>query len=118
MAPNPVGCQALPFKESASHWLVEPDHEVVGCRTPGVPSVSACSLVGGVRVQEILGLMPVHWWVNPGLGASASLLLGRTGSSGLAAGPRGPRVDFRWVGPVPDTAGCGVQSVPKLVLAC
>lgn len=49
----------------------------------------------------------------------ASPLAGRDVSWSLAVGPRGPRADviLPVVGLVPDTAGCRVQGILKLVLA-
>ena len=87
---------------------------------PGSPGASTGSLVGGVRVQKSPGLLPAHWWVKPSPGASASVLAGRAGSWGLVVGPKGPRASVRLIvgGVVPDTVGCRVQCVPKLVLAC
>ena len=90
------------------------------CRTPGGPRASAGSLVGGIRVQVTPGLLPTHWWVKPNPGASDSLMAGRDGSWGLVPGPGIPElVSHGWcVRLVPDTVGCRVQGVPKLVLAC
>ena len=56
------------------------------CGTPGSPGTSAELLVGRIRVQESLGLLPAHWWVKLGPGASAGQLAGRAGSWGLVAG--------------------------------
>ena len=39
--------------------------------------------MGGVEAQGIQGLVPIHWWVRLGPGASASQLMGRAGSWGL-----------------------------------
>lgn len=47
------------------------DHKDTHCVTPGDPGASAGSLVGRVRVQKVLGLLPTHLWVKsgPGIGA-------------------------------------------------
>ena len=120
MALDLVGCQALPYVEAASCCLAGAGHKAADCRTPGEPGASADSLVGGVGIQEILVLVHTHWWMKPDPGASACPLAGRAKSWDLAARPRGPRagVTLLWVGLVSDTAGCGVQCVLKLVLAC
>lgn len=52
---------------------------------------NAGSLVGGVRVQKTLGLLHAHWWVKPGPGVKAGLLVGRAKSWSLVAEPKGPR---------------------------
>ena len=89
---------------------------MVGCGTPGTPRASAGSLVCRVRVQETLGLVPAHWWVKPGSGASASSLAGRAGFWSLDAGPRGPRagLGLQLGGAVPDTTDCNVWGVQSL----
>ena len=81
--------------EAVSFWLVGLSHKVANCSTPGGPGASAGSLVGGVRVQKTLGLLPAHWWVKPGPRVSARLLAGRARSWSLAAGPRVPRASVR-----------------------
>ena len=54
---------------------------------------SAVLLVGGVRVQETMGLLLTQWWAMPG--DSASLLAGRAKPWGLVSGPRGLRASVR-----------------------
>ena len=62
------------------------------CRTPRSPKASAGSLVvGRVGVQKTLVQLPAQWYVKPGPGVSAGLLVGRAGSWSLVAGCRGPR---------------------------
>ena len=95
MASSLVGCQALPCAGAAGCCLAEPGREAAGCRTLGDPVASAGSLVGGVRVQKTLGLLPTCWQVKPDPGVSAGLLAGRAGSWNLAAGPRDPGARFR-----------------------
>lgn len=64
----------------------------------GGPSDGDKPLVGGVGIQGTPGLLlPAHWWVKLGLGASDSPLAGRVGSWGL------------WL------QGPGVPEVPELV---
>ena len=91
---------------------------MAGCRTLGGPRASAASLVGGVRVLKILGLLRTHWQVRPDPGVSAGPLADRAGSWSLAAGPRDPRAHFRscggWWGGVPDTVGYGVRVSQRL----
>ena len=116
------GCQALSCVKAAGWWgrVMRQLAAVPWGGVPG-PRASAGSLVGGVKVQVTLGLVPTHWWVKPGPGASVSSLAGRAGSWGLAAGLRGLRAGVRplmGVGPVPDTSGCRVQGFSTLVLAC
>ena len=83
------------------------------------PRASSGSLVCGVRVPKILGLLPTHWQVKSNSGVSAILLAGRADSYSLAAGPRDPTAHFRSLVRVgADTVGYGVYSVPKVVLAC
>ena len=65
------------------------------CGTPGCPGTYAGSLVGRVRIQKTLRQLSAHWWVKPGLGISAGLLVGRAGSYSLVVGPKGPRYDVR-----------------------
>ena len=105
--------------EAASSWLVGPGQQAADCRIPGGSRASAGSPVGGVTVQKSLGLLPAHRWVNPGLGVSASLLVGRARSWGLVAGPRGPRAGVGSLvgGASSDTVGYRVQGVLKFVLA-
>ena len=71
---------------------------------------------------KILELFPIHWYVKPVAGVSAGLLAGRAKSWSLFTWPRNLRTCFRSLveagTPVPDTPWCGVQRVPKLVLAC
>ena len=103
VTPTVVGFQALPNTEAASHWLVGPGHKVAGCRYLGVSRASAGSLVdrarfwcvshragvprssahllmGKVRIQKFLGLVPDHWWAKLGPGASTGLLTDSSGS--------------------------------------
>ena len=77
-----------------------------------------------VRVPDALGLWPTHWLVKPDPGLGARLLVGRAGSSSLAAGPGNPEfVSDQWWWEqgrgvlVPDTVGYGVHGV-QVVLAC
>lgn len=107
-----VSCYAL-RAPGPPVWLVGRPHLVgrmlaTGCwglvlrGLAAKPQGSCCSaglLVGGVEVQESLGLMPAHWWVKPGLGAIAHPLAGRAGSRGLAVGPWAPELmlDCWWV---------------------
>ena len=70
-----------------------------------------------VRFQEIPGLVPAQWWVKPCPGASDDLPIGRVMSWVLPLGPRVSQSCY-WMGLVPDTPGCGVWDVLKLVLAC
>ena len=44
---------------------------------PWGPRASAGSLMGRVRVLETPGLLSLHWWVKPGPGVGAGLLVGR-----------------------------------------
>ena len=78
-------------------------------QNPGGPRASAVLVVGRVRIQENLGLLPTYWWMKPGPGACASLLVDRAMSWGLVAGPRGTRAGVRSLvgGLVPDTVGWG-----------
>ena len=68
-----------------------PDHKAASCG--GGSRSNAGSLAGGIGVQEILGLVPVHQWVKPCAGASAGPLMGRAASWGLAASLRCPKAD-------------------------
>ena len=59
----------------------------------------------------VLGLVPIHWWVKLGPGASAGPLVGRGRSEGLGLqGPGGPGTG---VGPLVD--GAEAQGVLGLV---
>ena len=46
--------------EAVGYWLVEPSHDAADCSTPGGPGASPGSLVGGIRVQKTLGLLPTY----------------------------------------------------------
>ena len=50
------------------------DHKDTHCVTPGDPEASAGSLVGRVRVQKVIRLLPTHLWVKPGPGIGAGPL--------------------------------------------
>jgi len=54
-------CQVLPCAEAAGHCLMGLGHHTVGFITLEDPGTSAGSLMGRVRVQEILELVPTHW---------------------------------------------------------
>ena len=95
LAPGLVGCQALPCVEAASHFLVGPAHKGTGCGILGCPKASTGSLVGRIMFQETLGLVPSHWWVNPGSRACSVPLASRTGSWGLSEGLKGPKAGVR-----------------------
>ena len=68
----------LPGVKSAGHWLMRLDHEAAGCGSEG-PRTRACptvgwgwslvrahSPVGEIRAQDVLGLLPAHWWAELG----------------------------------------------------
>ena len=86
-----IGCQVLLCVEADGHWLAGSALKVADCINSRGPRATAGLLVGGVRVQETLGLLPAHWWLKPHPGASAGLLAGRAKPWVLVAGPRGPR---------------------------
>lgn len=101
--------------------MVGLDHKNTHCVTLGDPGASAGSLVGRVRVQKVLGLLPTHLWVKPGPGIGAGPLDSKAICFSLVARPRSPEmVSDCWWGrlPVPDSFGYGIWGVPKLVLAC
>ena len=56
------------------------------------------------RACSVLRLMLAHWWLE-------------LGSVAEAVGPRilDLILSWWWMGPVLDTAGCGVRDVPKLL---
>ena len=69
-----VGCQTLPCAENTSCCLAGLGQEAVHYRTPGGLGDSASSLVGGVGVQEILGMMSTHQRMKPGPGTGHLLI--------------------------------------------
>ena len=54
MAPNLVGCQALPCPDAASLWWTGPGHEVADCRAKGDPRASAGSLFGSLFLSWVV----------------------------------------------------------------
>ena len=58
---------------------------------PGDLVLVLANLKMELGVQEILGLVPTHWWVRPGPKYSAGPLEGRTVSWDLTARPGVPR---------------------------
>lgn len=46
-------------------------------------------------LEVVLRLLPAHTWVEPGLGLSSSLPIGRARLWSLVAGPRDPRAGVR-----------------------
>lgn len=63
----------------------------------GDPGAGVCLLMSGAEAQDILGLVPTHWWVRLSPGSSADPLVGVAVSWHV------------WL------QGCGF---PELVLAC
>ena len=94
-------------------WVMKP----LTCGTAGPDQpiqASSGSLVGRLRVQKSLGLLPVHLWVKPGLRVSARLLAGKAGSWSLVAGPRDPRAGVKFLsGQDGGWGGCAGSSVSR-----
>lgn len=104
MAPNLVGCQALPCSDAAACCLAGPGQGLAGCRILGGPGWTG-SLVGSQGHKDS-GAVPHPRAVKPDPRVSDRLLASRAGSWNLAAGPRDPRVCLRSM-----VVGLGVEGL-------
>ena len=94
-------------------------HKVAGRRTLGALGPVPPHQWAESGPPRPWGLFLTHWQVKTEPGVSASLLAGRVDSWSLVIRPMSPRAFFRLLGcGVPDTAGCEVWNVLKVVLAC